>query len=55
MGKISCLDVDSPPVRPCIFKAGKLILGATTDPAVVEENEGKLAKVLDVYEARLSQ
>ncbi|XP_039156485.1 glutathione S-transferase-like [Eucalyptus grandis] len=30
-------------------------LGMATDAAVVEENEAKLAKVLDVYEARLSQ
>ncbi|KAF7847159.1 hypothetical protein BT93_L3274 [Corymbia citriodora subsp. variegata] len=30
-------------------------LGMATDAAVVEENETKLAKVLDVYEARLSQ
>ncbi|KAF8015077.1 hypothetical protein BT93_H0770 [Corymbia citriodora subsp. variegata] len=29
--------------------------GMATDAAVVEENETKLAKVLDVYEARLSQ
>ncbi|XP_030543332.1 glutathione S-transferase-like [Rhodamnia argentea] len=29
--------------------------GMATDAAVVEENELKLAKVLDVYEARLSQ
>ncbi|XP_048130292.1 glutathione S-transferase-like [Rhodamnia argentea] len=29
--------------------------GMATDAAVVEENEPKLAKVLDVYEARLSQ
>lgn len=33
----------------------KPMFGMTTDPAVVEENEAKLAKVLDVYEARLSQ
>ena len=31
------------------------MLGMTTDVAVVEENEQKLAKVLDVYEARLAQ
>ncbi|KAL3725415.1 hypothetical protein ACJRO7_030439 [Eucalyptus globulus] len=30
-------------------------LGMATDAAVVEENEAKLAKVPDVYEARLSQ
>ncbi|XP_048130325.1 glutathione S-transferase-like [Rhodamnia argentea] len=29
--------------------------GMATDVAVVEENEAKLSKVLDVYEARLSQ
>ncbi|OWM77996.1 glutathione S-transferase APIC-like [Punica granatum] len=33
----------------------KSFLGMQTDPAVVEEYEPKLAKVLDVYEARLSQ
>lgn len=33
----------------------KPMFGMTTDPAAVEENEAKLAKVLDVYEARLSQ
>lgn len=33
----------------------KPIFGMTTDPAAVEENEAKLAKVLDVYEARLAQ
>ncbi|XP_010069961.2 glutathione S-transferase isoform X5 [Eucalyptus grandis] len=30
-------------------------LGKVTDAAEVEENEAKLAKVLDIYEARLSQ
>ncbi|KAL3725417.1 hypothetical protein ACJRO7_030441 [Eucalyptus globulus] len=30
-------------------------IGMATDAAVVEENEAKLAKVLDIYEARLSQ
>lgn len=33
----------------------KPILGMATDSAVVEEYEPKLAKVLDVYETRLSQ
>ncbi|XP_030517606.1 glutathione S-transferase-like isoform X2 [Rhodamnia argentea] len=33
----------------------KPMFGMATDAAVVEENEAKLAKVLDVYEARLSQ
>ncbi|KAK8521844.1 hypothetical protein V6N13_021922 [Hibiscus sabdariffa] len=33
----------------------KPFFGMTTDTAVVEENQGKLAKVLDVYEARLAQ
>lgn len=33
----------------------KPFLGMQTDTAVVEENEPKLEKVLDVYEARLSQ
>ncbi|KAK3415552.1 hypothetical protein EUGRSUZ_H01173 [Eucalyptus grandis] len=30
-------------------------IGMATDAAVVEENEAKLAKVLDIYEVRLSQ
>ncbi|KAK9206841.1 hypothetical protein WN943_017123 [Citrus x changshan-huyou] len=33
----------------------KPMFGMTTDPAAVEENEAKLSKILDVYEARLSQ
>ncbi|KAF2614837.1 hypothetical protein F2Q70_00009384 [Brassica cretica] len=33
----------------------KLIYGLTTDQAVVAEEEAKLAKVLDVYEARLKE
>ncbi|OMO81855.1 hypothetical protein COLO4_23394 [Corchorus olitorius] len=33
----------------------KSFFGMTTDAAVVEENQAKLAKVLDVYEARLSK
>lgn len=33
----------------------KPLLGMTTDDAVVEEYEGKLGQVLDVYEARLKQ
>ncbi|XWS76533.1 hypothetical protein CRYUN_Cryun01aG0184700 [Craigia yunnanensis] len=33
----------------------KPLFGKTTDTAVVEENETKLAKVLDVYETRLAQ
>ncbi|XP_031282668.1 glutathione S-transferase-like [Pistacia vera] len=33
----------------------KPMYGTTTDPAVVEENEAKLGKVLDIYEARLAQ
>nr|AEB77873.1 phi class glutathione S-transferase protein [Bruguiera gymnorhiza] len=32
----------------------KPMFGMTTDTAVVEENEAELAKILDVYEARLS-
>ncbi|XP_010259659.1 PREDICTED: glutathione S-transferase-like [Nelumbo nucifera] len=35
--------------------AAKPAFGMTTDAAVVEENEAKLNKVLDVYEARLSE
>jgi len=30
------------------------LLGLVTDKAVVEENEAKLAKVLDIYESRLA-
>ncbi|GMI69406.1 glutathione S-transferase phi 8, Arabidopsis thaliana glutathione S-transferase phi 8 [Hibiscus trionum] len=33
----------------------KPIFGKVTDAAAVEENEGKLGKVLDVYESRLSK
>ncbi|KAF2298486.1 hypothetical protein GH714_023760 [Hevea brasiliensis] len=33
----------------------KPFFGLTTDPAAVEENEAKLANVLDVYESRLAQ
>ncbi|XP_010545024.1 PREDICTED: glutathione S-transferase F8, chloroplastic [Tarenaya hassleriana] len=33
----------------------KPMLGMTTDPAAVEELEGKLGKVLDVYEKRLGE
>uniref|UniRef100_A0A2P2K729 glutathione transferase n=1 Tax=Rhizophora mucronata TaxID=61149 RepID=A0A2P2K729_RHIMU len=33
----------------------KPMFGLTTDAAVVEENEAKLVKVLDIYEARLSR
>ncbi|KAL2510561.1 Glutathione S-transferase F8 [Abeliophyllum distichum] len=33
----------------------KPIIGLTTDESVVEQHEGKLAEVLDVYEARLAQ
>lgn len=35
--------------------AYKPFFGLTTDQAVVEENEAKLGKVLDVYENRLSK
>ncbi|CAA7044225.1 unnamed protein product [Microthlaspi erraticum] len=35
-----------------VFKG---MFGKTTDPAAVEELEGKLVKVLDIYEARLSK
>ncbi|GKV04926.1 hypothetical protein SLEP1_g17013 [Rubroshorea leprosula] len=35
--------------------AFKSMFGMTADLAVVEENEAKLAKVLDIYETRLSQ
>ncbi|KAF2314977.1 hypothetical protein GH714_037406 [Hevea brasiliensis] len=33
----------------------KPLFGLTTDAAAVEENEAKLAKILDVYESRLAQ
>lgn len=33
----------------------KPVFGMQTDVSVVEENEAKLAKVLDVYESRLAQ
>ncbi|XP_030947680.1 glutathione S-transferase PARB-like [Quercus lobata] len=32
-----------------------LLLGMSADKAIVEENEPKLAKVLDIYESRLAQ
>lgn len=35
-----------------IFKG---MFGMTTDPAAVQELEGKLVRVLDIYEARLSK
>ncbi|VVB03648.1 unnamed protein product [Arabis nemorensis] len=35
-----------------VFKG---MFGMTTDPAAVEELEGKLVKVLDIYEARLAK
>ena len=38
----------------CFEHVFKKMFGMTTDPAVVEELEGKLSKVLDVYEARLT-
>ncbi|KAI3936018.1 hypothetical protein MKW92_044102 [Papaver armeniacum] len=44
--------VSSALVWEIIFKP---VFGMTTDAAVVEENEAKLAKVLDVYEKRLGE
>jgi glutathione S-transferase len=35
--------------------AKPVLLGMSSDTAIVEENEAKLAKVLDVYENRLAQ
>ena len=32
-----------------------LLLGMSADKAIVEENEPKLAKVLDIYESRLAE
>ncbi|CBI36818.3 unnamed protein product, partial [Vitis vinifera] len=39
----------------CFELCIKPMLGLTTDPAAVEDLEAKLGKVLDVYEARLTQ
>ncbi|KAK8650682.1 hypothetical protein V6N13_140309 [Hibiscus sabdariffa] len=45
-----------PPSTKLVFELCiKPFFGMTTDTAVVEENQGKLAKVLDVYESRLAQ
>ncbi|XP_057424353.1 glutathione S-transferase-like [Lotus japonicus] len=45
---------DQPSSKLAFELAFKPMFGMTTDPAVVEENEAKLAGVLDVYEKRLS-
>ncbi|KAK8639569.1 hypothetical protein V6N13_137944 [Hibiscus sabdariffa] len=45
-----------PPATKLVYELRyKPFFGMTTDSAVVEENEAKLAKVLDVYEARLAE
>lgn len=45
-----------PPASKLIWELKiKPMLGMTTDDTAVEENEGKLGKILDVYEARLKQ
>ncbi|KAL3531445.1 hypothetical protein ACH5RR_010767 [Cinchona calisaya] len=54
------MEVESQKFDPAAFKLVwelkiKPMLGMTTDDAIVEENEGKLAQVLDVYEAQLEQ
>ncbi|GFZ19449.1 glutathione S-transferase PHI 2 [Actinidia rufa] len=54
------MEVEAHQFDPVASKLGwelavKPMLGMTTDAAVVEENEVKLAKVLDIYEARLAQ
>ncbi|KAL7198921.1 hypothetical protein ACSBR2_021252 [Camellia fascicularis] len=46
---------DPPSSKLAWEQAIKPMFGMTTDVAVVEENEAKLAKVLDIYEARLAQ
>ena len=54
------MEVEAQQYDPAASKLGwelamKPLLGMSTDTAVVEENEAKLAKVLDVYESRLAQ
>ncbi|KAK4559146.1 hypothetical protein RGQ29_008408 [Quercus rubra] len=54
------IEVEAQKYDPAASKLGwelaiKPLLGMSTDTAVVEENEAKLAKVLDVYESRLAQ
>ncbi|CAN6468826.1 unnamed protein product [Victoria cruziana] len=46
-----------PPASKILFecRAKPMFLGAPTDDAVVAENEARLSKVLDVYEARLAK
>ncbi|XP_030947682.1 glutathione S-transferase-like [Quercus lobata] len=54
------MEVEAQQYDPAASKLGselaiKPMLGMSADTAVVEENEAKLAKVLDVYESRLAQ
>ncbi|PON96596.1 S-crystallin [Trema orientale] len=54
------MEVEAHQFSPVTSKLGweiifKPMFGMTTDRAVVEENEAKLGKVLDVYENRLSE
>ncbi|KAK3415547.1 glutathione S-transferase isoform X3 [Eucalyptus grandis] len=54
------MEVEAQQFEPLALKLRREFLykprsGVATDAAVVEESEAKLAKVLDVYEARLSQ
>ncbi|XP_059664306.1 glutathione S-transferase-like [Cornus florida] len=46
---------DPPAMKLTWELAIKKMFGMETDAAAVEENEGKLAKVLDVYESRLAK
>ncbi|PSS06231.1 Glutathione S-transferase [Actinidia chinensis var. chinensis] len=54
------MEVEAHQFDPLASKLGwelvyKPMFGMTTDAAVVKENEAKLTKVLDIYEARLAQ
>ncbi|CAH2039074.1 unnamed protein product [Thlaspi arvense] len=53
--EIEAHEFDSVASKLCWEIIFKHIFGLTTDQAVVEAEEAKLAKVLDVYEARLGQ
>lgn len=55
-----CMEVEAHQFDPAASKLTwelvlKPMFGMTTDDAVVEEQEAKLAKVLDIYEARLTK
>ncbi|THF96585.1 glutathione S-transferase PARB-like [Camellia sinensis] len=53
--EVEAHEFDPPSSKLAWEQAFKPMFGMTTDVAVVEENEAKLAKVLDIYEARLAQ